>query len=230
MMHATDPDDRGAGAPVRIVLRPLGSALPLGFFVFGTGMAVLGGLQLHFIPLPMTHQAAVLLLTFVAPLEGLAAVLAFLSRDGLAGTGLGLFAGSWATVGVQYLIGQPGARSPVQALYFFTFAVAVMLLGVVARKGQLLLATILLAAAVRTVLSAVYELLGTGALQTISGLVSLVITALALYGGLALLLEDTAHGTVLPLARRGQSRTALEGSPSEQLGDLEQEAGVRRNL
>ncbi|WP_157944024.1 GPR1/FUN34/YaaH family transporter [Blastococcus atacamensis] len=229
-MHATKEDGAGTGDAVRIVLRPLGSALPLGFLVFGTGMAVLGGIQLHLIPLPMTHQAAVLLLTFVAPLEFVASLLAFVSRDGLAGTGLGLFAGSWATIGVQYLLAQPGARSPVQAIYFFTFAVAVVLLGVVALKGQLLLAVILLSAAVRTALSALYELLGIGALQTTSGIISLAITALALYGGLALLLEDTTHGTVLPLARRGQSRTALEGSLGDQLGDLQQEAGIRRNL
>jgi hypothetical protein len=35
------------------------------------------------------HTAAALLLTFVAPLQILAAVLAFLARDGMAATGLG---------------------------------------------------------------------------------------------------------------------------------------------
>lgn len=229
-MHAANQSDGSPADPVRIVLRPIGSALPLGFFVFGTGMAVFGGLDLHWIPVAMTHQAAFLLFTFVAPLELLAAVFAFLSRDALSGTGLGLFAGSWATIGIQYVQVEPGSRSPVQALYLLTFAVAVLLLGVVATKGQTLLATILMTAAARTVVAGLYQALGSPGLQTAAGIISLVITALAFYGALALLLEDTAHTTVLPLARRGQSRTALEGSLADQTAELEQEAGVRRSL
>ena len=69
-MHAATQDGGGPADAIRITLRPLGSALPLGFFVFGTGMAVLGGIQLQFIPLGMERQAAVLLLTFVAPWPG----------------------------------------------------------------------------------------------------------------------------------------------------------------
>jgi succinate-acetate transporter protein len=222
--------DRPLGDPVRITLRPLGSALPLGFFVFGIGMAVLGGIELHWIPQAQVHQAALLLLTFVAPLELIAAVFGFLSRDGLAGTGLGVFAGSWATIGVQYLVGQPGVRTPVLGLYLLAFATAVLLLGIVASTGNLLLATILGTAAVRTLVSGLYEVFGGGGLQTTGGVLSLCITVLAFYGALALLLEDTAHRTVLPLGRRAQARAALEEPLERQTEQLEQEAGVRRNL
>jgi succinate-acetate transporter protein len=222
--------DQPLGDPVRIALRPLGSPLPLGFLVFGIGMAVLAGMELHWIPLPQVHQAALLLLTFVAPLELVAAVFGFLSRDGLAGTGLGVFAGSWATIGVQYLVGEPGARTPVMGLYLLAFAVAVLLLGIVATGGNLLLATILLTSAVRTLISGLYEVLGGTSLQTTGGVLSLCITALAFYGALALLLEDTAHHTVLPLGRRAAARAALEGPLDRQTAQLEQEAGVRRNL
>jgi succinate-acetate transporter protein len=215
---------------VRVVLRPLGSPVPLGFLVFGTGMAALGGLELHLLPVAATHQAAVLLLTFVAPLELIAAVLAFLARDGLSGSGLGIFAGSWATVGVQYLLAEPGSRSPVQGLYLLTFGVAVLLLAVVARTGNLLLAGILATSAVRTLVAGAYEVAGVRGLQTAAGVLSLCLTVLAFYGALALLWEDTAHATVLPLGRRGAARAALERPQPDQFEQVEQEAGVRRSL
>ncbi|SEL95241.1 GPR1/FUN34/yaaH family protein [Blastococcus sp. DSM 46786] len=229
-MTSSDGSVRPGADPVRITLRPLGSAVPLGFFVFGTGMAVLGGIGLGWIPIPQVPQAGVLLLTFVAPLELIAAVFAFLSRDGLAGTGLGVFAGSWATVGVQYLVGRPGSTSVVLGLYLLTFAAVVLLLGVIATNGQLLLAVILFVAAVRTLLAGLYELPAATGLQTAAGTLSLAITVLAFYGAAALLLEDTAHRTVLPLGRRNQARTALDQPLAQQTEQLEQEAGVRRNL
>ncbi len=50
----------------------------------------------------------------------------------------------------------------------------------------------------------------------------------ALYGGLALLLEESYQRMVLPLGRRGRSRTSLEGG--HQVHQAEQEPGVRRQL
>ena len=217
-------------AQTRIVLRPVGSALPLGFFAFGTGMAVLAGVDIPLFPQTMLHPAAALLITFVAPLEILAAVLAFLARDGMAGTGLGLFAASWATLGVQDLMAKPGTTSPVLGLYLVTFAVVILLLGVIAVRAQPLLALILLVSTVRTALAGVYELGGPKPLFTAAGVMATAITALAFYGAVAFLLEDTAHRTVLPLARRGQARTSLHGNIDDQLRGLDAEAGIRRSL
>lgn len=217
-------------AGLRIVLRPLGSALPLGFFAFATGMAVLAGVDIPLIPQGQLHAAAALLLSFVAPLEILASVLAFLSRDGLAGTGLGLFAASWVTIGIQDLLAKPGSVSPILGLYLVTFAVVIVLLGATALRGQPLLGVILLTSAVRTLLAAIYELSSLRALFTAAGVMATAISALALYGGVAFLLEDSAHHTILPLARRGHARSALEGAMDDQFRDLGQEAGVRRTL
>jgi succinate-acetate transporter protein len=218
------------GAPVRIVLRPLASALPLGFFAFGTGMAVLGGVDIPLLPQAVLHPAAVVLLTFVAPLQILAAVLAFLARDGMAATGLGLFAAAWATIGVQDLLATPGSTSPVLGLYLITFTVIIALLGTVAVRAQPLLGLILMISSLRTVLAGVYEVGGPKPLFTTAGVIGVALTALAFYGALAFLLEDTAHRTVLPLARRGQARTSLTGDVYAQLHDIETEAGVRRSL
>lgn len=224
------PAEGEGGAHVRIVLRPLGSALPLGFFAFGTGMAVLAGVDIPLFPASMLHPAAALLLTFVAPLEILAAVLAFLARDGMAGTGLGLFAASWATLGVQDLLARPDATSPVLGLYLVTFTVVIAILGVIAVRAQPLLGLILTISAVRTLLAGIYELGGPKPLFTAAGILATGITALAFYGAAAFLIEDTAHHTVLPLARRGQARTSLHGDLDAQLREVEAEAGVRRSL
>jgi succinate-acetate transporter protein len=218
------------GAPVRIVLRPLASALPLGFFAFGTGMAVLGGVDIPLFPQSALHTAAALLLTFVSPLQILAAVLAFLSRDGMAATGLGLFAASWATIGVQDLLATPGSTSPVLGLYLITFTVIIALLGTVAFRAQPLLGLILTISSVRTLLAGIYEVGGPKPLFTAAGVIGVALTALAFYGAIAFLLEDTAHHTVLPVARRGQARTSLTGDVDAQLRDIEAEAGVRRSL
>jgi hypothetical protein len=50
------------------------------------------------------------------------------------------------------------------------------------------------------------------------------------YGGLALLLEDGAQRTVLPLGRRDRARTSLEGDLGHQIEQAESEPGIRRQL
>lgn len=233
----SDPSsDAPAGAadageqPVRIVLRPVGTGLPLGFFAFGVGMAVLGGIGIPLFPPEMLHTAALLLLTFVAPLELVAALLAFLARDGLAGTSLGLFGASWVTLGVENLLGQPQTTNPVIALFLISFTVVVALLGVASFRSQRLLGAILTTAAVRGALSGAHELGAPDAVGTAAGVVALAITAVAFYGGLALLLEEGAHHPVLPIGRRGEARSSVEGPLGDQLSSLESDAGVRRRL
>jgi hypothetical protein len=51
------------------------------------------------------------------------------------------------------------------------------------------------------------------------------IAVLALYGGLALLLEEGHQRMVLPLGRRGRARTSLEGDFGTQVHQAEQEPG-----
>jgi uncharacterized protein len=56
------------------------------------------------------------------------------------------------------------------------------------------------------------------------------LAAFALYGRLALLLEDGASETILPLGRRGRARTSLEGDFGHQIEQAERAPGVRRQL
>src|SRR5436190_658588 len=83
----------------RIMLRPIGSGLPLGFFSFGIGMLLLGCQAIGWIPVDEQKDVGMLLISFVFPLELVATIFAFLARDTLGATTLGLFTTSWLALG-----------------------------------------------------------------------------------------------------------------------------------
>ena len=72
--------------------------------------------------------------------------------------------------------------------------------------------------------------LGGTAVLHVAGWIGPPLAAFSLYGGLALLLEDGAQRTVLPIGRRGRARSSLEGGIGSQIEQAEREAGVRRQL
>ena len=84
---------------VRIFLRPIGSGLPLGFFSFAIGMLLLGTQALGWIPVDEQKDVGMTLIAFVFPLELVATTVAFLARDTLGATTLGLFTASWLALG-----------------------------------------------------------------------------------------------------------------------------------
>ncbi|MDE3025471.1 MAG: GPR1/FUN34/YaaH family transporter, partial [Acidobacteriota bacterium] len=107
---------------VRIVLRPLGSALPLGFFSFGIGMLLLGTQAIGWIPVHEQKDVGTIVVAFVFPLELLATIVAFLARDTLGATTLGLFTTSWLALGWGEIAQTPGQRSVATGIYLFGFA------------------------------------------------------------------------------------------------------------
>jgi succinate-acetate transporter protein len=214
----------------RIVLRPIGSALPLGFFSFGIGMLLLATQALGWIPVDEQREVGMVLAAFVFPLELLATVFAFLARDTLGATTLGLFTTSWLTLGWAQLSSPAGSRSVALGIYLFGFATAVVLLSTLSTLGKPFFSVLLTVAAVRMVLGGVYEVGGAGReLYRVSGGFALALAALAMYGGVALALEDARQHEVLPLFRRGAADEAFHGYET-QLQRLEAEAGVRQQL
>jgi succinate-acetate transporter protein len=213
----------------RIVLRPVGSALPLGFFSFGVGMLLLAGQALEWVPLAQTPQIGMLLMAFVFPLELVATIFAFLGRDTMGATTLGLFTTSWLSLGWLLESGKPGALSSAIALYLVGFASAVVLLAGLAVGSKPFFTVLLLVSAVRMALDAAYQWgAGTGWAHA-AGVTALVLTVLAFYGGLALGLEDAQQREILPLFRRKAAEEAFSGLDA-QLQRLEAEAGVRQQL
>jgi succinate-acetate transporter protein len=214
----------------RIMLRPLGSSLPLGFFAFGTASVLLTALELHWVPEQQTRQVMLLVLVFVVPLELVAAVFAFLARDAGAASAMGVFAGVWAGGALTMAMGSPGETSPVLALFLLTVAPVMLALFCASLPGKPAFGALLLLGACRFVLVGAYEAGAPNAVQTVAGWFGVALGAFALYGGLALLLEDGAQRTVLPVGRRGRARLSLEGDLGHQIHRTEREAGVRRQL
>src|SRR3954463_7858934 len=83
--HASARDGHNGGPPdiaslSRIVLRPIGSPLPLGVLALVPAGVLMGVMQLGGIPVSETKTVAFLLLGFVVPLQLIASVLSFLAR------------------------------------------------------------------------------------------------------------------------------------------------------
>jgi uncharacterized protein len=216
--------------PVRIVVRPYASSLPLGFFAFGIGMLLLGGLGNGWLHASERHTVGLMLASFVFPIELMCAVIAFLARDAFGATGLGMFSASWLALGLANLMASQDSVSRAVGLYELGFSVAIALLAVAAFGGKPLIAVILLMSCLRGVLAGVYQWGGPKTLDTIAGWLAVAIFFVAMYGAIAFLLEEVQKREVLPVFRRGTSRDSFEGDLRAQLRELDREAGVRQTL
>jgi succinate-acetate transporter protein len=223
----------GPEAITRIVLRPVASSLPLGFLAFGTGSILLTALELHWVPVTQGSTIMVLVLAFVAPLEMLAGVFAFLARDSGAATALSMLGAAWTATALTVLRSPPGGTSASLGIFLLTLAAMMLVLSVGALRSKPLFGGLLMIGACRFTLTAWYEATIGGAaldLERASGWIGLPLAAFSVYGGLALLLEDGAQHTVLPLGRRGRARTSIEGDLVHQIEQAESEPGIRRQL
>jgi hypothetical protein len=215
---------------VRVFVRPYGSAVPLGFFAFGIGMFLYAAYDAEWIKATDAKTVGLIFVAFVGPLEALAAVIAFLARDTMAGVALGLFTGSWFLAGFATMHAQPGVLDAAQGYLLLGFTIAVLLLSVVAWLGQPLIAMLLTFAAARGACAAAYDLGAGKGWNHVAGWIALAIYCIAMYGGLAFLLEDAKGHAVLPIGRRGSSAEAIEGDLATQLSGLADEPGVRKHL
>jgi succinate-acetate transporter protein len=213
----------------RIMLRPIGSGLPLGFFSFGIGMLLLGCSAIGWIPVNEQKDVGMMLMSFVFPLELVATIVAFLARDTLGATTLGLFTTSWLSLGWADYASRPGATSNTLGIYLFGFATAATLLALMSTRAKPFFSVLLAVAVARMVLSGVYETGGSHEWYKVAGGFGIGLAALAMYGGAALGLEDARQQEFLPLFRRGGAREAFEGYEA-QLERLEAEPGVRQQL
>ena len=230
--------DARAGAPAaaanaavtRIILRPLATPLPLGFLGLFLATMLVAGLQLGWVPTSQQTVLAIGVLVFTVPVQFIACIYGFLVRDLVAGTGMGLLAGSWGTVGIVLLLSHPGSRSAGLAwmlvLAGFTLAVP----AVAALQTKLLAGAVNMMTAVRFWVTAVYEWGAPHAWETAAGAVGIALAALAVYAALAFEVEDQRRETVLPTFRRGAGTLAMTGDLTDQVSRAHHEAGVRKQL
>jgi uncharacterized protein len=227
---ARRPDGFTAAARTRIMLRPLGSPLPLGLLALAPAGLLLSCLQLGAFSLAEGKSVALIVLTFAAPLELIAAVLCFLARDMLGGSGLGLFAGAWLASGTVLLSSPPGAASPAFGVFLLAISAAMIVLIASAAGGKAGPAAVMAVGSARFLLAGLYELTSSTGVEHAAAIVGFVLAGIAIYTSLATALEDIHGEGKLPIGRRGRAAAALQGDMGDQLAGLEREAGVRQQL
>ncbi|HEY8076389.1 MAG TPA: GPR1/FUN34/YaaH family transporter, partial [Labilithrix sp.] len=183
-------------AMTRIMVRPLGSPLPLGFFAFAVGSALQGAFDAGWIPPPEAHAVAIALLTFVGPLELLACIIAYLARDTAGATSLGFFGASWMVSGSWLSMMAPDARSATIAVFAIVAALALVLLAIASAATKPMFSVVLVLATVRVTLLAAHHLGAGQAVNVAGAAVAFVASAMAFYAALALLFEDLKKRTV----------------------------------
>jgi uncharacterized protein len=214
----------------RIVLRPIGNPLPLGFLALAGGTLLVSGLQLGWLEPKDGQHVALILLAFVFPLQLVASIFGFLGRDVVAGTGMGVLAGTWLSISLVQLTSPPGSTSDPLGMLLLLSATAMLVPAAASSMGKLVPALVLVTTAVRFATTGLYELTASSAWQDAAGVVGLVLCGLALYAALAMVLEDAKRQTILPLGRRGLGADSIGGNLDEQLRRIEREAGVREQL
>lgn len=192
-MTPTTAKDRALPVGVQVILRPLANPLPLGFLALGVATLLLSGVQLQWLPPEDAATVAVILLVFVAPLQLLAAILGFLARDPVAGTGMGILAGTWAAVGLVTLRSPAGTTSHALGLLLLVSATAMLVPALGALEAKLVPALVLATTALRFLLTGVYQLSGVTEWKVAGGVTGIVLCAFALYAATAFMIEEAAH-------------------------------------
>ena len=215
----------------RVVLRPIGSSLPLGAFALVPSGLLLSGLQLGWFTDADAKSIPFLLLGYAVPMQLIACVFAFLARDSLVGTAFGVFSGTWLAYGITGITSGVTQTSHVLGVFFLAVGgLLAMLSGGAIVGGKIAAGAIVVAGSARFILSGLYELMGSSGLEQAAGIVGLVFVGVAAYTGLAALLEDNARRPILPVGRRGLASVAISEGLNGQVEGLEHEAGVREQL
>lgn len=216
--------------PVRVMLRPIATPLSLGFLGLCGATFAVAGLELSWVAPTQQHMVGLVALLFAAPLQLVSAIFGFLARDPVAAAGMGVLAGTWATIGVVLYVGVPGVPSGGLGLLLVASAVGLLIPASIAALSKGAAAAVMGTAAVRFALTAGYELGGGDGWKTAAGVAGLVLASVALYAALAFELEGARRRTVLPTLRHGEGATALTDSFAQEEAGLEHEPGVRRTL
>ena len=214
--------------PARVLLRPIGSPLPIGMSGLTVASVVQSGLDLGWIGTDQTRDVGLVLIAVPFVLQVIACLFAFLARDGALGSSVGLLATTWLGLGLVHVVAGPSPSSGALGLLLIASGGVLALSAPAIALAKLLPAAVILAAALRFVLAGVDRLTPHELLLHAAGIAGLVVAALAAYCVLAFELEGQQRRPVLPTFRRGRGRAAIEAGGSEQLDGVAHEAGVRQ--
>lgn len=224
------PASAETAAATRIFLRPLATPLPLGFLGLFFATMLLAGVQLGWVPAGQQKYLAVAILALTVPVQFVACIYGFLVRDLVAGTGMGLLAGSWGALALILLLTPPGSQNAGVAWILVLAGTILTIPSVAAAKTKVLATAVIQMTALRFWVTAVYEWGAPHAWETAAGAVGVALGVLALYASLAFELEDQRRATVLPTFRRRTGVTAMTGGLAQQVDEAHNEAGIRKQL
>lgn len=214
----------------RVFLRPIANPFALGFLGLAGATLTLGALQLGWIPADQRGQVALIILV-AAPLPlFVSSVFGFLGRDDIAATGMGWMAATWLAYGLIEVSTPPGSTSTALGVFLLVAASGCLLNAAAGGRAKGVAAAVMALVGARFLLSAVYELSASGGWKDAAGWVGVVLCPAALYGGLALAMEDLQRRPVLPTLRSAQARRMFGEPLAAQVRDVAGEAGVRREL
>ena len=229
-LTGSDPakiEERDVQAMTRIVLRPIGSPLPLGFFTVAIDNVLVSALQWGV--LPVADRRAVALIVFPAFIvQAIAGLYALSARDSIAGTLMLSFATTWLIDALIFYVHPPGAEAAL-GMFYVVFAVFIsfMLASALLKRA---LAAVLVVAAPRFLVAGLAELTGNQVLAQAGAVLGFLLAAVALYTAFALLMEDSRGREVLPIGRLGAARQATHGTLAVELEGIARQPGVRRTL
>lgn len=214
----------------RVMLRPVANPLPLGFAGLAGASVTVAGTELGWIAhSDMMHVGIIVLI--VAPLlQVIACVFGFLARDAVTATGMGVLAATWASIGAVTATSAPGATSRALGTLLFMTGPLVLVSAVVAATGKRVPAMVMSLTALRFIVTGIYEFIPDAGWKTASGIVGLVVAAVALYGVAALEIEGMLGTPLLPIWRVGPGQEAMNGKLPAQVSKVAAEPGVRKQL
>jgi succinate-acetate transporter protein len=152
--------------------------LPLGFLALAGGTLLVSGLQFGWLAPDQGADVALILLAFVFPLQLVASVFGFVRRDVIAGTGMGVLAGTWLSIALVTLTApRPGATSDALGLFLLLAGAAMLVPFSAAVRVRPIPAAVLGTTSVRFALTGLYQL--TTDFKQAAGLVGLLLLAIA---------------------------------------------------
>ena len=214
----------------QVFLRPIATPMPIGTLALAVGSIILAGRQLHWIAVTQSHEIALCLLGFVVPLQLISFVFGYLSRDEGVASSLAVLSGTWLATGLVTLTSPPGRISGGLGLLLVSAAGALVVPAVVAAASKPLICLVLVVTAARFLASGLYQLDAGSSWQTTSGVLGLVVSALAWYTAGAFALEAGHRHAVLPVFRRSGHASPDPSSTDDPLGPVCHDAAVRSQL
>ena len=170
-----EPD---AQAMTRIVLRPIGSPLPLGYFTVAIDNVLVSTLQWGL--LPAADRRAVALIVFPAFIvQAIVGIFAIGARDSIAATLMLSFATTWLVDALVLYANPPGAGAAL-GIFYVVFAVFIsfMLASALLKRA---LAAVLLVAAPRFLIAGLANLTGNQMLAQAGAVLGFLLATVALY-------------------------------------------------